>query len=161
MPSQPPLQRDPPHPAVTFGEIAGHEHGGGCVEFTQHRQRVIPVVAVAVVERQAGEAPRKITLHQPPMHLVQSDDIDVLAAQVGKRGAQEVRRDFKMMVGLELGVAPRANVVQHENGADATENRPQHMVSAGQIKRFQPGADHVVAKLLHRGWFGLGMRLRS
>jgi hypothetical protein len=29
------------------------------------------------------------------------------------------------------------------------------MVRAGQIKRFQPGADDVVAKLLHRGWFSL------
>ena len=58
------------------------------------------------------------------MHLVQSDDIDVLAAQVRKRGAQEVGRDFKMMVGLELGVAPRAHLMQHENGADAAENRP-------------------------------------
>ena len=90
--------------------------------------------------------------------------------QVRQRGAQEVGRDFKMTVGLELGVAARANLMQHENGADAAENRPQQMVSAGKIKRFQPGADDVVAKLLHRGWLtlslrallsGLGMRLRS
>ena len=75
-----------------------------------------------------------------------------LRAQMRQRRAQEFRLDLEMTVGLELGVAPRADVVQHENGADAGENRPQQVMRAGEIKRFQPGADDGVAELLHQGW---------
>ena len=57
-----------------------------------------------------------------------------------------------MTVGLELGIAARADVMQHENGADAGEDRPQQLMRAGEIKRFQSGADHVVAELLHQEW---------
>ena len=87
------------------------------------------------------------------MHFVHGDDVDVERAKMRQHRAQEFRRDLEMPVRLELGVACRANVVQHENGADACEDRPQQMMRAGEIKRFQPGADNVVAKLLHRaGW---------
>ena len=83
-------------------------------------------------------------------------------AKMRQHRAQEFGRDFEMMIGLELGVAARPDMVQHEDGADARENRPQQMMRAGEIERFQSGADNVVAKLLHRGWSGrLGMRSRS
>ena len=64
--------------------------------------------------------------------------------------AQEFRLDLEMTVGLELGVAARADVVQHENGADACEDRPQQVMRTGEVQRFQSGADDGVAKLLHR-----------
>jgi hypothetical protein len=84
-----------------------------------------------------------------------------LAAKVQQHGAEEFGRDFEMLVRLELGVASRPNLMQHENGAGPRENRPQQIMGAGEVKRFQTGTDHVVAKLLHLGWFGLGMRSRS
>ncbi len=65
---------------------------------------------------------------------------------------QEFRRDLEMMVGLELGVAARADMVQHENGADAREDRSQQIMRSGEVQRFQSGADDVVAKLLHQEW---------
>ena len=51
------LQRDPPQPARAFGEIADHMHGQRCVKFAHHRQREIPVVAITVVEGEAGKPP--------------------------------------------------------------------------------------------------------
>jgi hypothetical protein len=54
-----------------------------------------------------------------------------------------------VMVGLERGVAARADMVQHENGANAREDRPQQIMRAGKIQRFQTDADDVVAELLH------------
>src|ERR1700716_1501586 len=59
-----------------------------------------------------------------------------------------------MMIGLELGVTARADMVQHENGADAREDRPQQIVRPGEVKRSQSGANDVVAKLLHEGVAG-------
>ena len=56
-----------------------------------------------------------------------------------------------MMIGLERAVAARADVVQHENGADACEDWSQQMMRAGEVKRFQSGADNGVAELFHRG----------
>jgi hypothetical protein len=40
-------------------------------------------------------------------------------------------------------------VVQHENRADAGEDRPQQQVRAGEIQRSQSGTNDVVAELLH------------
>ena len=142
------------HRAGAFGEIAGDIDRERCVKFPHHRQREIPVVAIAVVEGEAGKTPREVALGQPPMHFVHGDDVDAARAQMGKHRAQEFRRDFEMAVGLELGVARRADMMQHENGADAGEDRPQQMMRAGEIKRFQSGADDVVAKLLHQGMAG-------
>ena len=72
-----------------------------------------------------------------------------------QRRAQELGRDLKMPVGLELGVAMRADVVQHENSANAGENRSQQMMRTGEIERSQSGADNTVAKLLHQAcWAG-------
>src|ERR1700754_3538858 len=55
-----------------------------------------------------------------------------------------------MMGGLEFPSIPRAHVMQHENNADTGENRPQQMVRAGKIQRFQSGADNGAADLLHQ-----------
>ena len=64
-------------------------------------------------------------------------------------------RDLEMPVRLELGVAVRADVMQHEDRADAGENRLQQMMRAGGVERSQSGADDTVAKLLHQAcWAG-------
>ena len=150
------LERDPPQPAGPFGEIAGDVDGKRCVEFTQHRQREIPVVAIAVVERETGEPPRKVAFDQPPMHLVHGNDVDALRPKVRQRGAQKLGRDLEVPVGLELAATAWPHMMQHENGADTGEDRPQQIMGAGEVQRFQSGADDAVAKLLHRKWLAQG-----
>ena len=86
------------------------------------------------------------------MYLVRRDDIDVARAKVRQHRTQELRRYFEMVIGLELGLATRPHVVQHENGADAREDRPQQMMGTGEVQRPESGADDVVAKLLHQKW---------
>jgi hypothetical protein len=71
------------------------------------------------------------------MHLVHCDDVDAARAKVRQHRAQEIRRDLKMTIGLELGVAARADMVQRENGADAREDRPQQMMRPGEVQRSQ------------------------
>ena len=64
-----------------------------------------------------------------------------------------------MMVGLEVSAVARADVMQHENGADARKNRPQQTMRARKIQRFQAGADDGAAELLHQAWLtGLNVR---
>ena len=143
--------------AKSLVDVDGH----GGVKLPHHRQREIPVVAIAVVEREAGEAPRKIAIDQPLMHLVHGDDVDVVRPKMRQHHAQEFRRDLEVMIGLEFGIAARPDVVQHENGADAREQRPHQMMRAGEIQRFQASADDVVAKLLHSGAGRLGREFEA
>ena len=51
------LERDPPQPAGSFGEIAGDKGDKRRVELSHQRQRVIAVVAITVVEGERGETP--------------------------------------------------------------------------------------------------------
>ena len=67
-----------------------------------------------------------------------------------QRRPQEIRLDLEVMVGLKRIVAAGTDVVQHENDADACEDWSQQVVRAGEVQRFQAGADDGVAKLFHR-----------
>ena len=84
------------------------------------------------------------------MHLVHGDDVDVEGAKMRQHRAQEFRLDLEMMIGLKLAVAAGADVVQHENGADTCEDWSQQVMRAGEVQRFQSGADDGVAKQFHR-----------
>ena len=121
----------------------------GRVEFAHHRQRKFAIVAIAVVEGEGGEAAREMALHQPPMQFVHADNVDIARAQMAQRGAQESGVDLEVPVRLERGLAGRPHVVQHENGADARQERAQQVVRPAEIERFQPGADDVVTELFH------------
>ena len=124
--------------------------GEGRVKFAHHRQGEIAVVAIAVVEGEAGEAPRELARLQALMHLVQGDDVDVEVAKMRQHRPQELRLDLEMMIGLKLAVAAGADVVQHENDADTCEDWSQQVMRAGEVQRFQSGADDGVAKQFHR-----------
>jgi hypothetical protein len=52
---------------------------------------------------------------------------------MSEHGAQEGRCHFKVMIGLEPGLAGRADLVQHENAADAGEDRAKQAMRAGEI----------------------------
>ena len=68
---------------------------------------------------------------------------------MAQRGAQELGRHLEVTVGLELGLARWPHLVQHEDGADPGQKRPQQMMRSAEIECFQSGADDVVAKLFH------------
>ena len=85
------------------------------------------------------------------MRLIHGDDVDVEGAQMRQHRAQELRFDLKMIIGLEFHVAARADVVQHENSADACEDWSQQIMRTGEVKRFQSGADNGVAEHFHQG----------
>ena len=67
------------------------------------------------------------------MHLVHGNDVDALRPKVRQRGMQKLGRDLKVPVGLELAATAWPHMMQHENGADTGEDRPQQMVGAGEV----------------------------
>jgi hypothetical protein len=68
-----------------------------------------------------------------------------------QHGPQELRLNLKVMIGLKLVIAPRADVVKHENDANACEDWSQQEMRAGEVKRFKSGTDNGVAKQFHGG----------
>jgi hypothetical protein len=49
---------------------------------------------------------------QPLVHLIHGDDVDTARAKVRQHRAQECRRDPETMIGLELDVTARADMVR-------------------------------------------------
>ncbi len=64
-------------------------------------------------------------------------------------GAQELRLNLQMMVRLKLAFAPRAHMVQHEDGADTCEDWSQQEMRAGKVKSLQSGTNNGVAEQFH------------
>src|ERR1700676_2403438 len=95
------------------------------------------------------------------MRLTNADDVDAARAKMDQHRAQKFRRDLEMALGLEFGVPAGADVVQHENGADAGEERLQQMMHAGQVKRSQSGANDGVSQLLNRNSRPVWMLVRN
>src|ERR1700722_11692264 len=131
--------------AASLRKITGNIHGERRIELTHDRKREIPVVAISVVKREAGKTLRKVAFDQPPMRFVHGDDVDVARAKMYQHRAQEFRRHFEMTIGPEFAVAARTDMMQHEDGAGAGEDRTKRMMRTGEVKCFQPGADDVVA----------------
>jgi hypothetical protein len=126
-------------------KVAGDIDSKRCVKFAHDRQREIAVVAIAVVEGESGKAPREVALAHPAMQLVHTNDVDIARTEVDKDRTQEFWRDFEVAVGLESFLARRPDVMQHENAADAGEDRAKQAMCAGEVKRFQAGADDAAA----------------
>src|SRR6266478_1233383 len=98
-------------------------------------------VAIAVVEGEAGEAPREIARAEPAMHLVERDELDAGTANGFDRRFQEPGRDLPQPVRLEAVAAARAHVMQGQDRADPADERAQPAMAARKIQRFEPRAD--------------------
>ena len=145
-----PLQRDPPQPAGAFGEIAGDVTREGRGKFAHHRQRMVAVVAIAVVEGESRRSGARISGSSSrsciSSMVTMSMSCDFRCASTARRNS---RCHLEMAVRLEIVGTARPHMVQHEHRADAGQDRPQQDMRAGEIKRSQSGADNGVAKLLH------------
>src|SRR5262249_6260591 len=102
------------------------------------------VVAVAVVEGDAGETTAEILLREPAVHLVERDQIDILAAQPTDDAREKLRRDLELPVRLETVAPRRTHVMQHQDRADAADERAHQPVRTAEIERLESEADDGV-----------------
>ena len=144
------FQRQPPQLAEPVGEARGdvdrERHAGRLEDRIGESQRV----AVAVVEREADEAPGEIAFRQAAVHFVEADEVEAGAAQQRDDAGQKPRRDLEQPIGLEAAGPRRADVVQGQNDADAADQWLQRRVGAGKIQRFKPAADDGLSEPGHR-----------
>ncbi len=106
-------QRDAVVSAITRSSVSHHNSpmpvgkAGRKIErerrvvFLQDRHRVLQIVAIAVVEGEADEAAAEIALDQPPVHLVERDEIDAASAAAAEHVFEETRRHLEQPVRLE------------------------------------------------------------
>jgi hypothetical protein len=69
------------------------------------------------------------------MRLVERDDLEAGLAHLADHQLQELRRDLEDAVRLEPAGLLGADVVQHEDGADAAREGRNHAVGAGVVQR--------------------------
>src|SRR6185437_4112457 len=86
-------------------------------------------------------APREIALHQSPMHLVETDKIDIGTAQIFYDPIEETRRHLKQAIRLEPPRSRRPHVVQRQDSADTAKEWREPAMRAGEIQRLQPATD--------------------
>ncbi len=154
------LQRHPPQPSVAIGEIAGDIDRERRILRAHHRQRVVAVVAITVVESETGEAAGEIALPHPAVRFVHGNDVHAERACTST-SRKNARRDFEVPVGLEHIVAGGTDVMQHEDGADARQDRPQHMMRAGEVQRVEADAeDRRYCEAASWRWLGRSRRIR-
>ncbi len=113
------LQRQPPQIAVAVREGARHVDGEGQVVALEDRIGVDEVVAIAVVEGEAGEGTLEGALRQAEMGLVERDDVEARIERHLNGPLEELRRDPEDAVGLEGPLRLGRHVMQHEDGTDA------------------------------------------
>src|SRR5262249_17161741 len=115
----------------------------------EDRIGIVPVVAVAVVERKANELAPENSFAQAAMHLVERNEVDAGAAQAQHQPLEEVGRHLEQTVGLERRWSGRAHVMQREDGADAAEQRPQRQMRPREVERLETGSDQRPVRGLH------------
>ena len=135
------LQGEPPQLAAAVGEGSRNVDRERCLVRLEDRIGPHLVVAIAVIEGDAGEAAAEVAFGQSAVHLVERDDVDRLAAQPLDRLQQEFGRNLEPLVRPKLAAAPRPHVVEHQDRADPFEEGPQQHMGAAEIERVESGAN--------------------
>jgi hypothetical protein len=107
------------------------------------------VIAVAVIEREAGETASEIPLDHAAIHFIERYPIDTGIAQDRDDRLEEVWRNLQQAVGLERLEPRRSHMVEREHRADAATKRRQQHMRATEIERLESRADQAVSKARH------------
>ncbi len=70
------LERQPPEVAATVGEVARHVDRERRAVAAEDRVGVIAIVAIAVIEREAGEGLLSVGVLEARAHLIERDDVE-------------------------------------------------------------------------------------
>ena len=159
------LERQPPQIAVPVRIVGGHVNGEGEVVALEDRVGVFEIVAVAVIEREADEGLAMLALDQAEMRLVERDDLEAGGSHLADHLLEKIRRHLQDAVRLEAVGLLRADMMQHEDGADAARQRRDHAVRTGIMQGGQRSLEEFCATA-HYGvtWppiLGLPCRVRA
>jgi len=143
------LERDPPELAVVVGKVGRHVERERNPPPLEQGVGIFEIVAIAVVEGEADEAPLVLLL-EPPHRLVDRHHVEAGLLHLVEHGVEEIGGDFEDAVRRErLGRVLRgAYLVQREDEPHAFGIGGEQAVRAGMVK-----ARH---RRLHHGGFHLG-----
>src|SRR5262249_15598611 len=144
-----------PQFADPVGKAGRHVDGKRSLVARQNRIGPFKSIAVAVVDGDADEAPREVAFGEPPVHLVEADQVEVGAPDEADHVIEEARRDLEQAVGLEAVGAWRPYVVQRQYDTDSTHERPQKMVRGTEIQCLEAAANDGFLEPAQR----LGLRM--
>src|SRR6266566_5113416 len=148
------FQRQPPQLAQPVRETRRNVDRERYSMPPQNRIGETQRVAIAVVEGEAGEAPREIARAEPAMHLVERDELDAGTANGFDRRFQEPGRDLQQPVRLEAVVAARAHVMQGQDRADPADERAQPAMAAFPCGAIKPSTGSPSPSRSRAAWAG-------
>ncbi len=137
------LEHQPPELADPIGEARRDIDGERHLMLLQDGIGPLQRVTVAVVDRHRDKTPPQVALHEPPVHLLQADEVDAGTPQPGDDIVEKARAHFEQPVGLEAIRPWRPHMVQRHDHPDAAHEWPHEMVRCAEIKGLQPPANDV------------------
>jgi len=143
-------QRFPPETMCPLGQALGDEDREGRVVAGKDRQRMVEIVAIAVVEGKGCEGlPVVFTCH-PLRQRIEGDEIVAVSFQPGERAIEEFGQNFQMRVRREAAGQRRADMVQREDHAEAggIAHQPDALQNCGG---FQPAGDRGTLETVSDG----------
>jgi hypothetical protein len=103
----------------------------------QDRIRPLQGVAITVVDGETDETAGAGSLRQPPVHFVETDQVDAGAPQVADHVLRESRRHLEQPVRLKPVEPRRTLVMERKNGPAAGDEWTQKMVGGAEIERLE------------------------
>ena len=140
---------DPPQLTVAVGIVRGHIERERQRALLEQGIGVFEIVAIAVVEGEADEAPL-VLLAQPSHRLIERYDVEPRLLYLVEHRIEEVRRYLEDAIGRErlVRLGFRAHLVQGENEPNPLRIGSEQAVRAGVIKPRH--------RRLHHGGFHFG-----
>ena len=107
----------------------------------EDRIGVVAVVAIAVIEGEAGERPLAVGVLKALADLIERDDVETGIDHLAHDVFEEARRHLEDAVGLERLRRRRIDLVQHEDDAGAARVGRQQVAGARVVHGRQCGLE--------------------
>ncbi len=134
------LQFAPPEPPVSQREIRGDEQRPGRAAAGQNRGRDVPIVTVAVVEREHGEGPLRFRPCETLRHGLEAHDLEVEGVEHIEAGLKILGRHLQQSIRREAGCGRRPDMMEREDHA-APPGEAGPGMRLDQVAPVEPGGD--------------------
>jgi hypothetical protein len=138
------LEFQPPEPPGAGCILGRDEQRPGRPVAAQDRERIVAVVAVAIVEGQRTEGRAALPGREPARNLVERDDGETRLPKHPERQVEMFGRDREQRVRLERIGPRRPDMVKGQDDAAAAGERRQPTIRAGAGDGSEPGPDHAM-----------------
>ncbi len=127
------LEGEPPEVAASVGKVARHIDGKRRIVAAKNGIGVVAIVAIAVIQREAGERLLAVGVFQALAHLIERNDVEARVDDLAHDVLEEIGRHLEDAIGLERLRRRRVDMMQHENDAGAARVGGKQIAGTGIV----------------------------